>query len=117
MAEDTGHDAAFRRVEEEAEEDQGEEERPYRREEEEVDLVADGGAQEVMAGVISAREPRRDGGLRSRPIPFSIPSLGGNGREGAHLDDAEYDEGEEDDCTCERRAIKSGRQRSSMERS
>ena len=68
MAEDTGHDAAFRRVEEEAEEDQGEEERPYRREEEEVDLVADGGAQEVMAGVVSAREPRRDGGLRPRPL-------------------------------------------------
>ena len=41
MAEDAGHDATFRRVEEEAEEDQGEEERPYRREEEEVDLVAD----------------------------------------------------------------------------
>ena len=68
MAEDAGHDATFRRVEEEAEEDQGEEERPYRREEEEVDLVADGGAQEVMAGVVSAREPRRDGGLRPRPL-------------------------------------------------
>lgn len=39
---------------------------------------------------------------RAHSVQHSV-SWGGNGREGAHLDDAEYDEGEEDDCTCERR--------------
>lgn len=55
VAENTGHEAALRGVEEEAEIYQGEEERPYRREEDEVNLVPDGGGEEVMAGVVSAR--------------------------------------------------------------
>ena len=63
MTEHTGHEAALRRVAEEAEGYEGEEECPYRREEEKLDLVSDGRREEVMAGVVSAREPRRDGGL------------------------------------------------------
>ena len=63
MTEHTGHEAALRRVEEEAEVYEREEECPHRREEEKLDLVPDGGREEVMAGVVSACEPRRDGGL------------------------------------------------------
>ena len=114
MAEDAGHDATFRRVEEEAEEDQGEEERPYRREEEEVDLVADGGAQEVMAGVVSAREPRRDGGLPPHPFRSTFRLLGAMA--GKVLTSMMLNMMRERKTTVRGAGIKFGRQRSSMER-
>ena len=67
MAQKAGHEARLRRVEEEREVDEGEEKSPGGREEEELDLVPHGHGQVVMTGVVSAREPRRDRGLRAPP--------------------------------------------------
>ena len=60
VAQYASQDAEARRVEEEAHVDEGEEERPNRSEEQKLDVVAHVGGQEVMACVVSAREPCGD---------------------------------------------------------
>ena len=60
VAQYAGQDAEARRVEEEAHVDEGEEERPDRSEEQELDVVAHVRRQEIMARVVSARKPCGD---------------------------------------------------------
>ena len=60
MAQYAGQDAEASLVEEEAHVDEGEEERPDRSEEQELDVVAHVRGQEIMACVVPAREPCGD---------------------------------------------------------
>lgn len=85
MAEDAGHDPPGRRVEEQREVEEGEEDRPAGGEEQVPRAVAHVDGEVVMAQVEPAHEPRRDG----------------------ELDDAEEDDEAEDDCSSARDAVSS----------